>query len=132
MSIRRFITCRSRRFATILAAAAIAASAHAALAAPRGPASHRQPRPAAAGMLIGIDPVTGALGMPDAEQRARLEARAPRLAELNASRPAPVFHANGSASMCAGTAATRTERRSRPASITSGCGRARSTRGNLW
>ena len=97
MTIRPSIPPRSRVLATILAAAAIAAAASMATAAP-GPAAARPPRPAAAGLLIGIDPVTGVLGVPDAAQRARLEALTPRLTDLTA-RPAPVYHANGSASM---------------------------------
>jgi len=54
-------------------------------------------RPAAGGLVIGIDPETGMLVMPEPEALARLVAA--RASQVRASRPAPVYHANGTISL---------------------------------
>ena len=64
----------------------------------------RTPRPwsppgarVAAGMIVARDPETGRLGLPDETQRARIAASL--AARASASRPSPVFHADGSVSL---------------------------------
>jgi len=55
--------------------------------------------PAAAGMMVAIDPETGQLGMPTPEQRERwLEKSGTRL-RVQSGRPAPVYHPNGMVSL---------------------------------
>ena len=58
-------------------------------------------RPAAGGMVIGIDRETGMLVMPEPDELARLVAarEAARAAGARRSRPAPVLHANGTYSL---------------------------------
>ena len=90
----------NRRFGVIAAVAlalALAPEARAA-SAPATP-MWRLMRPAAAGMMVAIDPETGQLGMPTPEQRERwLEKSGTRL-RLHSGRPAPVYHPDGSVSL---------------------------------
>jgi hypothetical protein len=53
------------------------------------------PRPASAGLVIGIDRETGQAAMPTPEQMAGLASSQPR----SSNRPAPVVHPNGSVSL---------------------------------
>ena len=89
----------ARSIAAPLAGAVAIASA--ALAAPAPPTPLRSSqliaRPAAAGMVIGIDRETGMLVMPEPGQLARLIAS--REKAVATSRPAPVYHANGTVSL---------------------------------
>jgi hypothetical protein len=88
--------------ATLCAAAALAhPQADAARgSAPVEPARHHRlihTQPATGGLVVGIDPETGMLVMPEPEALARLIAR--RDAAARTARPAPVHHADGSTSL---------------------------------
>jgi len=61
------------------------------------PPRHIVPSPMAGGMVIGIDPETGRLVMPEPAQLERLLAA--RQARITSSRPAPVRRADGSLSL---------------------------------
>jgi hypothetical protein len=97
-----------RFHAAIACATALCAAstlAHAQAGATRGSAS-LEPAPhrrlihtplAAGGLVVGVDPETGMLVMPEPEALARLIAR--RNADVRTARPAPVHHADGSTSL---------------------------------
>lgn len=62
--------------------------------------SFKSARPVAgAGMVIGIDPATGEIGLPTAAQMAKLAALAQRGNRVTSGRPAPVYHPDGSISL---------------------------------
>ena len=90
-------------FAAALCAAATLAHAQADAArsaAPLEPMRHHRlihTQPAAGGLVVGLDPETGMLVMPDPDALARLIAR--REAAARTARPAPVHHADGSTSL---------------------------------
>jgi hypothetical protein len=85
--------------APLAGAVAIASAAFAATAPPIShPTSQVIERPAAGGMVVGIDRETGMLVMPEPAQLARLIARRER-AVVPSQRPAPVYRANGIVSL---------------------------------